>query len=219
MINKKKFSLFILIATGVVLVLLLIGIFTVGKINKRVATNKISQSQSISISQKQSKHHQSSAQHHSSGSKSSSVEPKEDSDEKKTLTEFLKVFSTVTLDDNSIDNRAKTLKESMTEPAYQTNYIEQDSNELKNLLSKYKKTKEIDTSNSTQLVSRQYVESNLYLNANVPGQYYVELYYTATPIYETKGYTMEAKYNITVIDNKINSLELISQKSVSEKNN
>lgn len=217
MINKKNISLLVLITTGVAIVLVLIGIFAVGKINKQVAVNKASQSQSISISQKQSIHHQSSAQHHSSNSKSSSSESSKQTSEKERLTDFLTDFSTVKLDNESIDNRAKQLEESMTEAAYQTNYIEQDSNELKTLLSKYEKTKQIDTSNSTQLVAKKYLESNLYLNANVSGQYYVELYYTATPIYETKGYTMEAKYNITVIDNKINSLELISQQSVSKK--
>lgn len=216
MINKKNISLLVLITTGVAIVLVLIGIFAVGKINKQVAVNKASQSQSISISQKQSIHHQSSAQHHSSNSKSSSSESSKQTSEKERLTDFLTDFSTVKLDNESIDNRAKQLKESMTEAAYQTNYIEQDSNELKTLLSKYEKTKQIDTSNSTQLVAKKYLESNLYLNANVSGQYYVELYYTATPIYETKGYTMEAKYNITVIDNKINSLELISQQAVSK---
>lgn len=216
MINKKNISLLVLIATGVAIVLVLIGIFAVGKINKQVAVNKASQSQSISISQKQSTHHQSSAQHHSSDSKSSSSESSKQTSEKERLTDFLTDFSTVKLDNESIDNRAKLLKNSMTEAAYQTNYIEQDSNELKTLLSKYEKTKQIDTSNSTQLVAKKYLESNLYLNANVSGQYYVELYYTATPIYETKGYTMEAKYNITVIDNKINSLELISQQAVSK---
>ena len=216
MINKKNISLLVLIATGVAIVLVLIGIFAVGKINKQVAENKASQSQSISISQKQSKHNQSSAQHHSSDSKSSSSESSKQTSEKERLTDFLTDFSTVKLDNESIDNRAKLLKNSMTEAAYQTNYIEQDSNELKTLLSKYEKTKQIDTSNSTQLVAKKYLESNLYLNANVSGQYYVELYYTATPIYETKGYTMEAKYNITVIDNKINSLEFISQQAVSK---
>lgn len=216
MINKKNISLLVLITTGVAIVLVLIGIFAVGKINKQVAVNKTSQSQSISISQKQSTHHQSSAQHHSSDSKSSSSESSKQTSEKERLTDFLTDFSTVKLDNESIDNRAKLLKNSMTEAAYQTNYIEQDSNELKTLLSKYEKTKQIDTSNSTQLVAKKYLESNLYLNANVSGQYYVELYYTATPIYETKGYTMEAKYNITVIDNKINSLELISQQAVSK---
>lgn len=216
MINKKNISLLVLITTGVAIVLVLIGIFAVGKINKQVAVNKASQSQSISISQKQSIHDQSSAQHHSSNSKSSSSESSKQTSEKERLTDFLTDFSTVKLDNESIDNRAKQLKESMTEAAYQTNYIEQDSNELKTLLSKYEKTKQIDTSNSTQLVAKKYLESNLYLNANVSGQYYVELYYTATPIYQTKGYTMEAKYNITVIDNKINSLELISQQAVSK---
>lgn len=77
--------------------------------------------------------------------------------------------------------------------------------------------KQIDTSNSTQLVSRQYVKCNLYVNANIPGQYYVELYFTETPVYQTKGYSMEAKYNVTVVNNKISSLELISQQSVSKK--
>lgn len=217
MINKKNVSLFVLIATGVVIVLVLIGIFAVGKINKQVATNKASQSQSISISKEQHVSQKSSSQNHSSGSKSSSEKTNKHMSEKEVLTQFLEVFSTVKLDNDSISHRAEDLKKSMTEAAYQANYVEQDSDELKSLLSKYEKTKQIDTSNSTQLVSKQYLESNLYLNANAPGQYYVELYYTATPVYETKGYTMEAKYNVTVVDNKINSLELISQQSVSKK--
>jgi len=217
MINKKNVSLFVLIATGIVIVLVLIGIFAVGKINKQVATNKASQSQSISISKERHDTQKSSSQNYSSGSKSNSEESNKHKSEKEVLTQFLEDFSTVKLDNDSIDNRAKLLKESMTEAAYQANYVAQDSDELKSLLSKYEKTKQIDTSNSTQLLSKQYLESNLYLNANASGQYYVELYYTATPIYESKGYTMEAKYNVTVVDNKINSLELISQQSVSKK--
>ncbi|MDT2867881.1 hypothetical protein [Lactococcus lactis] len=212
MINKKNVSLFVLIATGVVIVLVLIGIFAVGKINKQVATNKASRSQSISISKERHDSQKSSSQNHSSGSKSSSEEINKHMSEKEVLTQFLEDFSTVKLDNGSISHRAKDLKKSMTEAAYQANYVEQDSDELKSLLSKYEKTKQIDTSNSTQLVSKQYLESNLYLNANVPGQYYVELYYSETPIYEQKGYKIEAKYEITLIDNKINSLELISKK-------
>lgn len=217
MINKKNVSLFVLIATGIVIVLVLIGIFAVGKINKQVATNKSSQSQSISISKERHDSQKSSSQNHSSASKNSSEESNKNISEKEVLTRFLEDFSTVKLDNDSISHRVDDLKKSMTEAAYQANYVEQDSDELKSLLSKYEKTKQIDTSNSTQLVSKQYLESNLYLNANAPGQYYVELYYTATPVYETKGYTMEAKYNVTVVDNKINSLELISQQSVSKK--
>ncbi|MQQ80504.1 hypothetical protein GFV15_05990 [Lactococcus lactis] len=211
MINKKNVSLFVLIATGVVIVLVLIGIFAVGKINKQVATNKASQSQLISISKEQHVSQKSSSQNHSSGSKSSSEETNKHMSEKEVLTQFLEVFSTVKLDNDSISHRAEDLKKSMTEAAYQANYVEQDSDELKSLLSKYEKTKQIDTSNSTQLVSKQYLESNLYLNANVPGQYYVELYYTETPIYELKGYKIIAKYEITIVDNKINTLELISK--------
>lgn len=211
MINKKNVSLFVLIATGVVIVLVLIGIFAVGKINKQVATNKASQSQSISISKEQHVSQKSSSQNHSSGSKSSSEETNKHMSEKEVLTQFLEVFSTVKLDNDSISHRAEDLKKTMTEAAYQANYVEQDSDELKSLLSKYEKTKQIDTSNSTQLVSKQYLESNLYLNANTPGQYYVELYYTETPIYEQKGYKIVAKYEITIIDNKVNTLELISK--------
>ncbi|MDT2904812.1 hypothetical protein [Lactococcus lactis] len=211
MINKKNVSLFVLIATGAVIVLVLIGIFAVGKINKQVATNKASQSQSISISKERHDSQKSSSQNHSSGSKSSSEESKKHLSDKEVLTQFLEDFSTIKLDNDSISLRAKDLKKSMTEAAYQANYIEQDSIELKSLLSKYEKTKQIDTSNSTQLVSKQYLESNLYLNANVPGQYYVEVYYTETPIYESKGYKIVAKYEITIVDNKINTLELISK--------
>ncbi|RZI47867.1 hypothetical protein [Lactococcus kimchii] len=211
MINKKNVSLFVLIATGVFIVLVLIGIFAVGKINKQVATNKASQSQSISISKERHDTQKSSSQNNSSGSKSNSEESNKHKSEKELLTQFLEDFSTVKLDNDSIDNRAKLLKESMTEAAYQANYIVQDSNELKSLLSKYEKTKQIDTSNSTQLVARKYLESNLYLNANVSGQYYVELYYSETPIYESKGYKIVAKYEITIVDNKINTLELISK--------
>lgn len=211
MINKKNVSLFVLIATGVVIVLVLIGIFAVGKINKQVATNKASQSQSISISKERHDSQKSSSQNHSSGSKSSSEESNKNISEKEVLTQFLEDFSTVKLDNDSISHRAEDLKKSMTEAAYQANYVEQDSDELKSLLSKYEKTKQIDTSNSTQLVSKQYLESNLYLNANAPGQYYVELYYTETPIYEPKGYKMVAKYEITIIHNKVNTLELISK--------
>lgn len=211
MINKKNVSLFVLIATGIVIALVLIGIFAVGKINKQVTTNKASQSQSISISKELNDSQKSSSKNHSSGSKSSSEESKKHLSDKEVLTQFLEDFSTIKLDNDSISLRAKDLKKSMTEAAYQANYIEQDSIELKSLLSKYEKTKQIDTSNSTQLVSKQYLESNLYLNANVPGQYYVELYYTETPIYESKGYKIVAKYEITIVDNKINTLELISK--------
>lgn len=206
MINKKNVSLFVLISTGVVIVLVLIGIFAVGIINRQVTTNKASQiSKELNDSQK------SSPENHSSGSNSSSEESKKHLSDKEVLTQFLEDFSTVKLDNDSISHRADELKKSMTEAAYQANYVEQDSDELKSLLSKYEKTKQIDTSNSTQLVSKQYLESNLYLNANVPGQYYVELYYTETPIYESKGYKIVAKYEITIVDNKINTLELISK--------
>lgn len=212
MINKKKFSIFVLIVIALAIVVILIGIFAAGKVNKQVAINKASRSQSISLSQNQTDQNSSSSKKGNSASRSSSQKSNEQVSEKKVLTQFLKNYSTVKLNNDYIDSRANTLKESMTDIAYEANYIEQDSNSLKSLLSKYEKTKQIDTSNSTQLVSRQYLKCNLYLNANIPGQYYVELFFTETPVYQTKGYSMEAKYNITMADAKVSSLDLISQK-------
>lgn len=214
MINRKKLRLFVLI--GIVIIVILAGgvFFTAKAIKKQVAHNN--ERQQTQVKKSEQPPTSSSSNNTLSGDEKVPEKTSDKLSQKATLTQFLETFSTWKLNNTSIDNRAKALQTLMAPLAYQSNYIKEEADQLKLLLERYQKTKQIDTSNSTQLVSRQYERSNLYLNANSQGQYYVELYYYETPVYQTTGYTIEAKYNITMNGNQVVSLALLSQKSVPE---
>ena len=213
MISKKKLSIVIVAGIGLATILLLAIVLAVKTVNKQRTNNKKSTSHSLVLSKSAT---ESGSTIQSDNTKTSPTQSSSSLSQKEALEQFLEVYSSWKLENSSIDSRANKLQDLMTSTAYQNNYISDDAQHLKDFLSNYQKTKQINTSNSTLLVSRQYSKSNIYLDANKDNQYYVELYYTETPVYQSSGYTIEAKYNISMIDNQVNNISLLNQQSVME---
>lgn len=202
--NKKKKKLIIIAVLIVVFIVggMLVAIMTNTGSNDVKTAPKSSQSTSkVSSKEKANESGQLST------SASSSSSSKENNVENVTL--FLKDYFTWDLTNSSIDKRTENLKPLMTNKAYADNGIVQNGEQLKSLLKTFNETKEVDTSNSTALVSRKYVRSNVYQDASKKSMFYTEVYFKEKLIYQKDYYAMVAKYNITMENGKVAKLEFI----------
>lgn len=133
-----------------------------------------------------------------------------------TLENFFKSYQTQKLDKISLEQRQDSLKNEMTEKGFQASHISDDTRALIPMIEQYQKTKTIDTSNSTQLIESDYISSKIYQQQNAgEGAYYVEVTFTECPIYQKVATTMVARYNVFVLQGKVDNLSLIDQKPVS----
>ncbi|MDT2923000.1 hypothetical protein P7H94_13960, partial [Lactococcus lactis] len=78
----------------------------------------------------------------------------------------------------------------------------------------YKKTKQINTSNSTQLVARSYKKGSIYQSSDDKNKYFVEIEYLETPIYQKEGYMVDSKYDVTMDENKVAAINLTESKNI-----
>ena len=217
MINRKKLTIVIGVGLGILLVLIVGVVFAVGIINKQRLSNEFPKKVAQSTMFKTSQSSKTNAS--TKSSESTSTSSRNTPNQNQVVETFLKTYLTWNLTPSSIDQRTQRLQSLMTTSCYQANNILQDATQLKALLTIYQKTKQIDTSNSTALVSRQYLNSNIYQNANSQNQYYVDVTYTETPVYQKTGYTMEAKYNLTIEEGQVLGLTLLSQQAVKGQQN
>lgn len=119
------------------------------------------------------------------------------------INEFLRDYFTWELTEASVEERATTLKEQLSEPLYQQLAIESDSQALIKAIKKYDQTKEINTSNSTQLLSSQYLSSTIYQDVNQPGSYSIQVKIEQKAPYQTETRPIEKTYRLTMQDETI----------------
>lgn len=119
------------------------------------------------------------------------------------INEFLRDYFTWELTEGSVEERATTLKEQLSEPLYQQLAIESDSQALIKAIKKYDQTKEINTSNSTQLLSSQYLSSTIYQDVNQPGSYSIQVKIEQKAPYQTETRPIEKTYRLTMQDETI----------------
>lgn len=153
--------------------------------------------------------------------KNSSEKSDSEDEGSQVVVDFLKVYSSWELNASSIDDRQEKLQSLMTEKGYQNLHIAEDATSLQLMIEAFEKDKTINTSNSSQLVSRSYIKSKVFQDASNKALYYVELYYTECPIYQEKGYPVVAKINLSVQNSKVDALEVTDIKALpgGEKNN
>ncbi len=133
------------------------------------------------------------------------------SSEKKDATEavkkFLSVYYTWELQEKSVSDRAKLLKEQMSKECYEAQSIEADSEQLKELIQTYEKKKEINTSNSTQLVSSRYLSSQIYQDTADQHLYNIKLKIDQKAPYQKSGTVLSKELQLRYSDNKVTQLK------------
>ncbi len=131
--------------------------------------------------------------------------------EKKDATEavkkFLSVYYTWELQDKSVSDRAKLLKEQMSKDCYEAQAIEADSEQLKELIQTYEKKKEINTSNSTQLVSSRYLSSQIYQDTTDQHLYNIKLKIDQKAPYQKTGTVLSKELQLRYSDNKVTQIK------------
>lgn len=209
--NKKRRTILLVIGLLVMVVVLAIGFSIVNLWNGKHQTSL--PASKISVSKKQSTKETSSMTKEEKSSSEAQDTIKEVTP-KENLQNFIKSYLTYDLNETSIQKRASYLETLMTSQAYVTNYILQDAQTLSAMVKTYQKTKEINTSNSTQLVARSYKKGTFYQSSSDKNQYFVEVEYLEIPIYQKEGYLVESKYDVTMDGNKVAAIHLTESKNI-----
>ncbi len=138
------------------------------------------------------------------------------SSEKKDATEavkkFLSVYYTWELQDKSVSDRAKLLKEQMIKECYEAQSIEADSEQLKELIQTYEKKKEINTSNSTQLVSSRYLSSQIYQDTSDKNLYNIKVKIEQKAPYQKSGTVLSKELQLRYSDNKVTQIKDVTNR-------
>ncbi|EOD7438238.1 hypothetical protein ACJQ40_002743 [Enterococcus faecium] len=112
------------------------------------------------------------------------------------IKKFLSIYFTWDLDESSVNSREKKLKDFMSKELYESKNIEADSESLNEIIHTYKETKEINTSNSTQLISSHYVSSKVYQDTGDPNLYRVNVKLQQKAPYQGSASLKTETYNI-----------------------
>lgn len=198
-----------LIMVAILLVLALIGVFAflqarkqpIERVSKEYITNQSTQPK-VSTSE-------------SSSSTFSSKEAKVEvsSETQALVSQFLMTDVTYDLTVKSILARSETLSELMTKEAYEQMKIQSTTESLVAMTNKWLTTKQVDTSSGdVQLVSQKYQSANVTPSAQEPNRFYVELNYDETPVTTKETQSKTQLLWLSVTDNKVSDVEIITTK-------
>lgn len=198
-----------LIIVAILLVLALIGVFAflqarkqpIERVSKEYITNQSTQPK-VSTSE-------------SSSSTFSSKEAKVEvtSETKALVSQFLMTDVTYDLTVKSILARSETLSKLMTKEAYEQMKIQSTTESLVAMTNKWLTTKQVDTSSGdVQLVSQKYQSANVTPSAQEPNRFYVELNYDETPVTTKETQSKTQLLWLSVTDNKVSDVEIITTK-------
>ncbi|KSU19421.1 hypothetical protein [Lactococcus lactis] len=198
-----------LIIVAILLVLALIGVFAflqarkqpIERVSKEYITNQSTQPK-VSTSE-------------SSSSTFSSKEAKVEvsSETKALVSQFLMTDVTYDLTVKSILARSETLSKIMTKDAYEQMKIQSTTESLVAMTNKWLTTKQVDTSSGdVQLVSQKYQSANVTPSAQEPNRFYVELNYDETPVTTKETQSKTQLLWVSVTDNKVSDVEIITTK-------
>lgn len=140
-------------------------------------------------------------------SSSTSEESKEVVVKDAELSEFLKDYFTWELTEESINERAALLQGKLSSDCYTALGIESERIEMIKMIQKYNETKEINTSNSTQLLSSRYITSTIYQDTANSSKYYVQVKLDQKAPYQQTSNPIDKAYRIIVIDGEIIQLQ------------
>ena len=123
----------------------------------------------------------------------------------------LTVFVSQKLNAVDVDSREKYLKNALTSTAFSGLQIELDSINVKKMIATYEEKNEFTSSSKSILANKEVTNVSLFRDVSNANYYYVEVKYTQTsPVMPNEKLSMVEKLNVSVDDDKISDIIVLS---------
>lgn len=142
---------------------------------------------------------------------SDSYETSTSSQKQLDVEQALSVFVSQKLNAVDVDSREKYLKNALTSTAFSGLQIELDSINVKKMITTYEEKNEFTSSSKSILANKEVTNVSLFRDVSNADYYYVEVKYTQTsPVMPNEKLSMVEKLNVSVDDDKISDIIVLS---------
>lgn len=142
---------------------------------------------------------------------SDSYETSTSSEKQLDVEQALTVFVSQKLSAEDVDSREKYLKTALTSTAFGGLQIELDSINVKKMIATYEEKNEFTSSSKSILANKEVTNVSLFRDVSNANYYYVEVKYTQTsPVMPNEKLSMVEKLNVSVDDDKISDIIVLS---------
>ena len=142
---------------------------------------------------------------------SESSETSTSSEKQLDVEQALTVFVSQKLSAEDVDSREKYLKNALTSTAFSGLQIELDSINVKKMIATYEEKNEFTSSSKSILANKEVTNVSLFRDVSNANYYYVEVKYTQTsPVMPNEKLSMVEKLNVSVDDDKISDIIVLS---------
>ena len=142
---------------------------------------------------------------------SDSYETSTSSQKQLDVEQALSVFVSQKLNAVDVDSREKYLKNALTSTAFSGLQIELDSINVKKMITTYEEKNEFTSSSKSILANKEVTNVSLFRDVSNSNYYYVEVKYTQTsPVMPNEKLSMVEKLNVSVDDDKISDIIVLS---------
>ena len=142
---------------------------------------------------------------------SESSETSTSSEKQLDVEQALSVFVSQKLNAVDVDSREKYLKNALTSTAFSGLQIELDSINVKKMIATYEEKNEFTSSSKSILANKEVTNVSLFRDVSNANYYYVEVKYTQTsPVMPNEKLSMVEKLNVSVDDDKISDIIVLS---------
>ena len=142
---------------------------------------------------------------------SDSYETSTSSQKQLDVEQALSVFVSQKLNAVDVDSREKYLKNALTSTAFSGLQIELDSINVKKMITTYEEKNEFTSSSKSILANKEVTNVSLFRDVSNANYYYVEVKYTqTTPVMPNEKLSMVEKLNVSVDDDKISDIIVLS---------
>lgn len=134
-------------------------------------------------------------------------------EEQALINAFLEEKVTYDLTVQSLLERSSNLSKIMTKEAYEQSKIQSTTDSLVAMTNKWLTTKQVNTSSGdVQFSSQKYQSATVTPSASEPHRYYIELNYKETPVTTNETQSKTELFWLSVTDNKVSNVEIITTK-------
>ncbi|MDG4962556.1 hypothetical protein [Pseudolactococcus raffinolactis] len=127
------------------------------------------------------------------------------------IEQALSVFVSQKLSADDVDSREKYLKTALTATTFDGLQIELDSINVKKMIATYEEKNEFTSSSKSILANKEVTNVSLFRDVSNANYYYVEVKYTQTsPVMPNEKLSMVEKLNVSVDDDKISDIIVLS---------
>ena len=142
---------------------------------------------------------------------SDSYETSTSSQKQLDVEQALSVFVSQKLNAVDVDSREKYLRNALTSTAFSGLQIELDSINVKKMITTYEEKNEFTSSSKSILANKEVTNVSLFRDVSNANYYYVEVKYTQTsPVMPNEKLSMVEKLNVSVDDDKISDIIVLS---------